>query len=95
MGNIWYYLLAVMLTGLETAIFGSLPNATNAINFATPMVQGFIIFCELSFTYFSVFNLWIFGMYLGFWIVISLLKIVLAIVNFIKGLLPVILRLFV
>jgi hypothetical protein len=93
--NIWYYLLALALASLETFIFGSLPNATNAINFATPMVQGFVIFCELAYTFFSVFNLLLFGAYLGFLLVVSLLKIIMGVVNFIKELLPLISRLFV
>lgn len=92
--NIWYYLLAVAIMAIENFVFGSLPNATNALNFAAPMVQGFVIFCELTYTFFSVFNLWLFGAYLGFWLVVSLIKIVLAIINFIKELLPLILRLF-
>jgi hypothetical protein len=86
--------MAIAMLPMEI-LFGSLPDATNAFNFATPMAQGFFIFCELAYTYFSVFNLWAFGLYIAFWLVISFIKIVMAIANFVKGLLPLILRLFV
>jgi hypothetical protein len=90
--NIWTYLLALAIYALSPLLV-LLPNAS-AISFAAPMVQGFVVFCELTYVFFSTFNLWLFGFYLGFWLIMTLLKIIMAVVNFIKDLLPLIIRLF-
>ncbi len=92
--NIWNYLLAVAILAIQRTILALFPDATSMINFASPMVQGFVVFCELAYTFFSVFNLWLFGFYIAFYLVMSLVKIIMTVVKFIKEVLPLILAFF-
>jgi len=88
MANIWNLLLAALVWVIRTIVLPLFPAASQgpAISFAAPMVQGFVLFLELSYVYFSMFNLYFFGAFLILLITLSAYKAVVSIFAFIVNL---------
>ena len=86
--NIWNWILNAVLSIVTNIILFLFPNAISAIDFATPLMAGFVVFLKLSYLFFSTFNLFWFGLYLLFVMFFSVVKIVLRIIMFIRETLP-------
>lgn len=79
--NIWDWIIGALLIPL-TKMADGLPHLAEMVNFATPIKEGFLVFLKLSYLFFSVFNLWWFGLWLSITLFFALLKIGLAVGEF-------------
>jgi hypothetical protein len=93
--NLWNLILSAIMWVITQTVLPLFPSAGPVINFTMPMIQGFVIFLQLSLVFFSIFNLWWFGAYLVFALLITGIKQILNIFSYLKSLLPMLIRLFV
>lgn len=95
MANIWNLILAGIVWVIRTIVLPLFPDVGPAIQFSLPMVQGFSIFLQLSLVFFSIFNLWWFGLFLAVALIATFIRSILNVFGFIKNLIPWAIRLFI
>jgi len=92
--NIWYQILQGLITLITNFLMWALPNPVAALDFASPVLQGFGVFLKLFYLFGSAFNLFWVGVFFLMMLIFAGIKIVMKLVATISGLIKTILIFF-
>lgn len=89
--NIWTWLLQALITLITNVLMVILPNPIAALDFASPVLQGFGVFLKLFYLFGSAFNLLWPGLFFLSMLTFAGIKILIKTLVFISGIIKAIL----